>query len=50
MEVLTELNGTRGITIAMVTHDQGMAAYAHRIVEFLDGAVLSDRATVPVGA
>ena len=50
MDVLTGLNGTRGITIAMVTHDQGMAAYAHRAVEFLDGAVLSDRATVPAGA
>ena len=49
MDVLTGLNGTRGITIAMVTHDPGMAVYAHRAVEFLDGAVLSDRATEPAG-
>ncbi len=47
MELLSDLNGRRGITIAMVTHDAGMAAYAHRTVDFLDGAVVGDRATEP---
>ena len=44
MEVLTDLNVRRGITIAMVTHDIGMAAYARRTVEFLDGSVVGDHA------
>ena len=49
MEVLTELNTHHGITIAMVTHDAGMAAYARRSVQFVDGAVVSDQVTEPVG-
>ena len=50
MDLLTELNSRNGITIAMVTHDAGMAAYAHRAVQFLDGSVVSDRVTELVGA
>ncbi|HEX6002563.1 MAG TPA: macrolide ABC transporter ATP-binding protein, partial [Burkholderiales bacterium] len=34
----------KGITILMVTHEQDMAAYARRIVHFLDGRVESDSA------
>lgn len=42
MEVLTDLNRKQGITIAMVTHEPEMAAYADRIVRFLDGRIISD--------
>jgi putative ABC transport system ATP-binding protein len=42
MELLAELNRDRGITIVMVTHEPYMAAYAHRVVRFLDGLVESD--------
>ncbi len=49
MDLLTDLNARHGITIAMVTHDAGMAAYAHRTVDFLDGAVVSDRVTSAAG-
>jgi putative ABC transport system ATP-binding protein len=38
MELLTELNRD-GITVVMVTHEPPMAAYARRIVHFLDGVV-----------
>ena len=42
MQLLTELNRTRGITVVMVTHEPDMAAYASRIVHFRDGVVSSD--------
>ncbi len=42
MELLTGLNGEQGVTIVMVTHEQDMAAYARRIVHFVDGRVESD--------
>jgi putative ABC transport system ATP-binding protein len=42
MELLTRLNRERGITIVMVTHSAGMAAYAKRIVRFLDGLIEHD--------
>jgi putative ABC transport system ATP-binding protein len=42
MDLLTSLNRDRGITVLMVTHDHDMAAYAHRIVRFLDGVVEHD--------
>jgi putative ABC transport system ATP-binding protein len=43
MDLLVELNRARGITIIMVTHEADMAAYAQRIVQFVDGSVASDR-------
>jgi putative ABC transport system ATP-binding protein len=43
MDLLTELNKNKGITIVMVTHEPDMAAYAKRIVHFLDGLVESDK-------
>lgn len=43
MDVLTSFNRGRGLTIVMVTHEQDMAAYAGRIVHFVDGQVESDR-------
>jgi len=42
MDLLVTLNRTRRITIVMVTHDPEMAAYAGRIVHFVDGLVESD--------
>jgi putative ABC transport system ATP-binding protein len=42
MELLTQLNVERHITIVMVTHEPEMAAYAHRVVHFLDGLVAED--------
>lgn len=42
MELLTQLNRDRGLTIVMVTHDPEMAAYAQRCVHFLDGTVAVD--------
>ena len=42
MELLTGLNREQGITVVMVTHEAVMAAYAKRIVRFLDGLVEAD--------
>ncbi len=42
MELLWQLNAEQGITVLMVTHEPDMAAYARRIVRFLDGKVDSD--------
>jgi putative ABC transport system ATP-binding protein len=42
MELLSGLNRDRGITIVMVTHEPDMAAYAKRIVHFVDGRVATD--------
>jgi putative ABC transport system ATP-binding protein len=42
MELLGELNRGRGITVVMITHERDMAAYAGRVVHFLDGLVERD--------
>ncbi len=42
MELLRDLNETRGITIAMVTHEPDMAAYTSRQVRFHDGLLVAD--------
>jgi len=42
MELLSSFNRDRGITIVMVTHDAVMAAYAQRVVHFVDGLVATD--------
>ena len=44
MDLLTTLNRERGITVLMVTHEHEMAAYAHRIIHFVDGMVDRDLA------
>ncbi len=44
MELLVALNRDLGITVLMVTHEPDMAAYARRVVRFVDGRVASDRA------
>jgi putative ABC transport system ATP-binding protein len=42
MDLVTSLNRDQGITVIMVTHETDIAAYAERIVRFLDGKVESD--------
>lgn len=45
MELLVNLNREQGISVLMVTHEPDMAAYASRIVHFVDGKVASDTAS-----
>ncbi|WP_153130051.1 ABC transporter ATP-binding protein [Dechloromonas hortensis] len=47
MELLVALNREQGITILMVTHEPDMAAYASRIVHFVDGLVAQDERSSP---
>jgi putative ABC transport system ATP-binding protein len=42
MELLVRLNREQGITVLMVTHEPEMAAFASRIVRFVDGILDSD--------
>ena len=42
MELLRGLNVDHGITVLMVTHEPDMAAYARRMVHFVDGRIDSD--------
>jgi putative ABC transport system ATP-binding protein len=42
MELLVRLNREQGITVIMVTHEPDMAAYAGRVVRFLDGRIEGD--------
>jgi putative ABC transport system ATP-binding protein len=42
MELLCNLNTEHGITVLMVTHEPDMAAYAHRLVHFVDGQIDDD--------
>ncbi len=46
MDLLVKLNGEQGITVIMVTHEPDMAAYARRIVHFVDGEVAQDEIQV----
>ncbi|HOB95415.1 MAG TPA: ABC transporter ATP-binding protein [Aquabacterium sp.] len=43
MGLLLALNRDHGITVLMVTHEPDMAAYARRMVTFVDGRIASDR-------
>ncbi len=42
MGLLVALNRDHGITVLMVTHEPDMAAYAHRMVHFVDGSIAKD--------
>ena len=42
MELVSSLNREQGITVIMVTHENDIAAYARRIVRFVDGKIESD--------
>lgn len=41
MQILQKLNREHGITVVMVTHEEDMAAYAHRRIVFKDGQIAS---------
>lgn len=47
MALMTDLNRSEGITILMVTHEPDMAAYAGRLVGFVDGRIISDIPNTP---
>jgi putative ABC transport system ATP-binding protein len=49
MDLLASLNREQGITIIMVTHEPDMAAYARRVVRFVDGNIDSDTLNQKVG-
>jgi putative ABC transport system ATP-binding protein len=42
MQLLTDLNA-EGTTVVMVTHSHSHADYAHRVINLLDGAVVSEK-------
>jgi putative ABC transport system ATP-binding protein len=42
MDIVTSLNRDRQMTVVMVTHENDIAAYAQRIVRFVDGRIDSD--------
>jgi putative ABC transport system ATP-binding protein len=42
MELVSGLNREHGLTIVMVTHELDIAAYAQRVVRFVDGRIESD--------
>lgn len=48
MELITAFNRDHGITVLMVTHEADVAAFARRVVKFVDGRVDSDHR--PAGA
>ncbi len=43
MDLIAAFNRDHGITVLMVTHEPDMAAYAKRVVHFVDGRVDADR-------
>jgi putative ABC transport system ATP-binding protein len=49
MALLQELN-REGATIVLVTHEADIAAYAKRLIRFLDGRVVGDARQIPVDA
>ena len=42
MELISDLNKTRGLTVIMVTHEAEMAAFASRTIRFVDGSIEAD--------
>jgi putative ABC transport system ATP-binding protein len=42
MDLLTSLNRDHGVTIIIVTHETEVAAYAGRVVRFVDGKIAGD--------
>jgi putative ABC transport system ATP-binding protein len=47
MEFLAGLNARSAITIVMVTHDASVAAYARRVIHFVDGRIEGDVRNAP---
>lgn len=46
LAIFGQLNAA-GMTVIMVTHEPDVAAVTHRIIQFRDGQILSDRPNVP---
>lgn len=44
LEIFKELNKTKNVTIIIVTHEPSIAAKTKRIIELVDGNIISDRA------
>jgi putative ABC transport system ATP-binding protein len=44
MDIFQRLNGDRGITVVLITHEHDIAEYGTRTVAFRDGMVTSDQA------
>ena len=44
MDIFQRLNGERGITVVLITHEHDIAEYGTRIVSFRDGLVVADKA------
>ncbi len=42
MELVTSLNRDQNMTVVMVTHESDIAAYARRVIRFVDGRIDSD--------
>ena len=49
MQLLTRLNRERGLTIVLVTHEEDIAAFAHRRLDFRDGHIVRQIETPQVG-
>ncbi|TGD71845.1 ABC transporter ATP-binding protein [Mangrovimicrobium sediminis] len=47
MDLFEQLNGERGVTFVIATHDPGVMGYARRLVRMLDGRVVADEAQTP---
>ncbi len=43
MRIFQRLNGERGITVVLVTHEADIALFAKRVVRFRDGHIISDQ-------
>ena len=50
MALLQALNRDEGMTIVMVTHEADIAAYAGRLIVFMDGRIASDSPNLAQGA
>ena len=49
LEILHNLHETEGSTIILITHDNGIASTAHRIVRISDGHIVADGTREEVG-
>jgi putative ABC transport system ATP-binding protein len=47
MDLFRSLNRS-GVTLVIVTHDEAVARHARRIIQLLDGRLISDRSNAPV--
>lgn len=47
MELLAHLNAEQHLTIVLVTHEPEVATFAHRVITFRDGRIVSDERSAP---